>query len=179
MGFSDSDYIITQTKQVDLPETETETALASIITSAVSFIAIILVISLFIAFKKNRLTSFPPSLATLKNLKPRENLNTEVSHDISGDILLDHFHSFYQEAVNNDHEKLREEYKSIQRFEIDLKLPSNVAKAYGILNRYVNITPYDFNRVILDDDEFQDEYINASYIKVSLNYLVSLMKLYQ
>jgi Protein-tyrosine phosphatase len=38
------------------------------------------------------------------------------------------------------------------------------------LNRYAKIFPFPENRVILDHDEHANEYINASYIKVSTNF---------
>jgi protein tyrosine phosphatase len=42
----------------------------------------------------------------------------------------------------------------------------NVAKSNRDLNRYASIVPFDYNRVKLND-EFDNDYINASYIKVS------------
>lgn len=40
-------------------------------------------------------------------------------------------------------------------------------------NRYINIFPYDGNRVILSSEEHKTDYINASYIDVSFSTFVS------
>lgn len=34
------------------------------------------------------------------------------------------------------------------------------------MNRYANILPYNYNRVMLDENGMENDYINASYIKV-------------
>lgn len=76
------------------------------------------------------------------------------------------FNEHYEALIRNDRRLLNKEYEAIQNYEDNLKLSSLVAKANGNLNRYSNILPYDFNRVKLDGDEFEDEYINASFINV-------------
>lgn len=68
--------------------------------------------------------------------------------------------------VANNNEKIKEEYKTIQSFSESLNKTFVVSKANEKLNRYTNISPFDFNRVVLDD-EFESDYINASYINVS------------
>lgn len=69
--------------------------------------------------------------------------------------------------IKNENEKIKEEYKAIQFFSDNLEKTNIASKANEKLNRYVNISPYDYNRVVLNDDEFENDYINASYINVS------------
>lgn len=68
--------------------------------------------------------------------------------------------------IENSKEKIKEEYKSIQSFSESLEKTCIASKANEKLNRYTNISPFDYNRVVLNDDEFENEYINASYVNV-------------
>lgn len=70
--------------------------------------------------------------------------------------------------IENNRERIREEYKTIQTFSEDLDKTCIASKANEKLNRYSNISPFDNNRVVLNDDEFENDYINASYINVRL-----------
>lgn len=70
--------------------------------------------------------------------------------------------------IENNKERIREEYKTIQTFSEDLDKTCIASKANEKLNRYSNISPFDNNRVVLNDDEFENDYINASYINVRL-----------
>lgn len=65
---------------------------------------------------------------------------------------------------------INEEYKKLQLFSDSLDKTSIASVANEKLNRYSNISPFDYNRVVLnDDDEYEEnDYINASYINVSL-----------
>jgi protein tyrosine phosphatase len=67
----------------------------------------------------------------------------------------------------NEGEKIKEEYRAIQYFADNLDKTCIASKANEKLNRYANISPYDSNRVVLNDDEFENDYINASYVNVS------------
>lgn len=66
----------------------------------------------------------------------------------------------------NDCEKIKEEYRAIQFFSESLDKPCIASKTNEKLNRYANISPFDGNRVVLNEDEFENDYINASYINV-------------
>lgn len=70
----------------------------------------------------------------------------------------------------NNRERIMEEYKALQSFSDSLDKTCIASIANEKLNRYSNISPFDYNRVVLnDDDEFdENDYINASYINVSL-----------
>lgn len=72
--------------------------------------------------------------------------------------------------MENNREMINEEYKKLQLFSDSLDKTSIASVANEKLNRYSNISPFDYNRVVLnDDDEYEEnDYINASYINVSL-----------
>lgn len=67
----------------------------------------------------------------------------------------------------NDKEKIKDEYSTIQTFSDNLENTCIASRANEKLNRYINISPFDYNRVVLNDDEFENDYINASYVNVS------------
>ena len=60
------------------------------------------------------------------------------------------------------------EYARINDYANNLNKPSIASKSNERLNRYLNIFPYDSNRVVIDTDEYENDYINASYIDVSI-----------
>ena len=68
--------------------------------------------------------------------------------------------------TQNDNEKIKEEYKAINSFSDTLDKAFIASKANENLNRYKDIYPFDFNRVVLNDDEYENDYINASYVNV-------------
>lgn len=68
--------------------------------------------------------------------------------------------------MEHDKERIEEEYKAIQTFSDNLEKSCVASIANEKLNRYSNISPFDYNRVVLSDDEFENDYINASYINV-------------
>lgn len=71
--------------------------------------------------------------------------------------------------IENNRVKMKDEYTAIQTFSDSLENKTCIASvANEKLNRYSNISPFDYNRVVLNDDEFENDYINASYINVSL-----------
>ena len=84
------------------------------------------------------------------------------------DISINEFPNFHREFIANDKERLREEYKAIQSFSDSLEKTCIASVANEKLNRYTNISPFDYNRVVLNDDELENDYHNASYINVRL-----------
>lgn len=84
------------------------------------------------------------------------------------DISVQNFQLYYNTMSKNDNEKIKEEYKAIQYFSDTLDRTYIASRANEKLNRYINIYPYDSTRVVLNDDEFENDYINASYINVRL-----------
>jgi protein tyrosine phosphatase len=70
--------------------------------------------------------------------------------------------------IENSKEKIKEEYKAIQAFSESLEKTCIASKSNEKLNRYTNIAPFDETRVVLNHDEFENDYINASYINVRL-----------
>lgn len=76
--------------------------------------------------------------------------------------------------TQNENEKTKEEFRSINSFSDSTDKPSIASMANQHLNRYANIFPFDSTRVVLNDDEYDNDYINASYVNVSsvtLDYL--------
>lgn len=74
--------------------------------------------------------------------------------------------------TQNDNEKIKEEFKAINFYSETLDKPFIASKANENLNRYINIYPFDYNRVVLNHDEYENDYINASYVDVSLYYKI-------
>lgn len=69
--------------------------------------------------------------------------------------------------TENENEKIAEEFKTINVIADGIAKTSIASKSNEKLNRYSNISPFDLNRVVLNEDEFENDYINASYIDVS------------
>ncbi|XP_049539452.1 phosphatidylinositol phosphatase PTPRQ [Anopheles darlingi] len=92
------------------------------------------------------------------------------------DIPLKNFPNQYDELFQSNREKVSKEFQAINYFS-DTVLQETVsyhsARENERKNRYVNILPYDSNRVLLDSNEEEDEYdgrsgndyINASFIE--------------
>jgi Protein-tyrosine phosphatase len=99
----------------------------------------------------------------------REKSNESLNEN--KDIPLKGFANIHQSMVENCKEKIKEEYKEIQSWSESLDKTTVASVANQKLNRYSNIFPYDENRVVLHEDEFENDYINASYINVSFFYL--------
>lgn len=75
----------------------------------------------------------------------------------------------YNEMTANRNEKLIKEYKTIEADTAILENYSfNAARQNSAKNRYSNIHPFDHNRVVLSMDDGDTDYINASYIDVSI-----------
>jgi protein tyrosine phosphatase len=84
------------------------------------------------------------------------------------DVPINEFANIYREILMNRRETIKEEYKEIQSWSDGLDKTSIASASNQNFNRYSNISPFDENRVVLNDDEFENDYINASYINVSL-----------
>lgn len=88
-----------------------------------------------------------------------------LQHD-NKDIPIEDFEIFYKDLAGNNNEKIREEYNAVQTFADELDKTCIASKANEKLNRYSNISPFDYNRVVLNADEFENDYVNASFINV-------------
>uniref|UniRef100_A0A182N2F2 protein-tyrosine-phosphatase n=1 Tax=Anopheles dirus TaxID=7168 RepID=A0A182N2F2_9DIPT len=90
------------------------------------------------------------------------------------DIPLKSFPNQYDELFQSNREKVSKEFQAINYFS-DFALQETVsfqsARENDRKNRYVNILPYDSNRVLLDsyedeeDGDGANDYINASFIE--------------
>lgn len=76
------------------------------------------------------------------------------------------FPQFYSDMSENDKMKIKSEYNQVQLFANSLCKTCHISKRHESMNRYTNIAPFDENRVVLNQDEFENEYINASYVDV-------------
>lgn len=103
---------------------------------------------------------------SIKNLHCFRRQQSINSLSENKDISIDEFENFYLSMLENSNEKIKEEYSAIQSFSDNLEKSSIASIANEKLNRYSNISPFDYNRVVLNDDEFENDYINASYINV-------------
>ncbi|CRL00763.1 CLUMA_CG014018, isoform A [Clunio marinus] len=139
-GFSDTDYI--------LIKTEKEVPFYTISISILSTMCVVFMIGFYITYKKTR---------TLR----------EQSMDFSNDkkdIPINDFGKYFSEMSADDNARMKEEYAAIQAYAESLDKTFIASKANEKLNRYTNISPFDYNRVVLNDDEFENDYINASHI---------------
>lgn len=82
------------------------------------------------------------------------------------DVSINEYEIFYRKMIDNNKERMKEEYKAITNFSESLEKTCIASKTNEKLNRYSNISPFDYNRVVLNNDEFENDYINASYIDV-------------
>ncbi|XP_053679181.1 phosphatidylinositol phosphatase PTPRQ [Anopheles nili] len=88
------------------------------------------------------------------------------------DITLKSFPNQYDELFQSNREKVSKEFQAINYFS-DVALQETIsfqsAKENERKNRYVNILPFDTNRVLLDsnddDDGSVNDYINASFVE--------------
>ena len=83
------------------------------------------------------------------------------------DVSLRNFPIHYEMMIANNFEKIENEYARINDFSSNLKKSNVASRSNEKLNRYLNIFPYDSTRVVLDTDEYDSDYINASKIDVS------------
>ena len=84
------------------------------------------------------------------------------------DISVNDFENFHNLMVAKNMKKINDEFRNLQTFGECFLETCHVSKDNQTLNRFKNISPFDSNRVILDQDEFENSYINASYIDVWL-----------
>lgn len=98
---------------------------------------------------------------------------TKIATNCEDDIATSEFLAFYSSMIADDKEKIKQEYQDIETFSRNLVKPCFVSMCNGQLNRYSNIHTFDDNRVVLDEDEFDNDYINASLIDVSSDRFIS------
>lgn len=73
----------------------------------------------------------------------------------------------------NSEIRIKDEYTAINAFSETLKKTCIASRSNAKLNRYSNISPFDDNRVVLEGGEFENEYINASFVDVRLNQIAN------
>lgn len=95
------------------------------------------------------------------------------------DIPSIDFARYYNVMRENNEAKIKEEYLAINAFSESLEKTCIASRASQKLNRYSNISPFDENRVVLDADEFENDYINASFVDVSSNFVLSILIKYE
>lgn len=157
-GFADSEFIYF--------DTDKQTPIVAIIISFLVIMCIVFIIGFYITYKKPRYSILISSRTDLNdsNYSPRNQTDNQFDRK---DVPVQNFQEFYNEMIRNDNEKIKEEYKAIQFFSEGLDKTTLASKVNEIYNRYANISPFDHNRVVLNDDEFENDYINASYVNVS------------
>ncbi|KAG5674932.1 hypothetical protein PVAND_004876 [Polypedilum vanderplanki] len=138
-GFADTKYIEIKTNR------EVPVLMISII--VLSLLCVVFFVGFYISYKRTR------------DLR-----NTAIDSYDRKDIAVQNFPAYYREMITNESEKIKDEYKAIQFFSENLDKTCIASKANEKLNRYANISPYDSNRVVLNEDEFENDYINASYV---------------
>jgi hypothetical protein len=142
-GFADSVFVPFETK--------TESAFIWIIVSILLIICIGFAVTIFILYRRRQMNSY---------------YQPDVIKGMSKDISMNDFENIHETLILTDKEKMLDEFYAIENFSHDVTNTCNASKMNGSLNRYSNIFPFDYNRVVLDDDEHENEYINASYINV-------------
>jgi protein-tyrosine phosphatase len=160
-GFADSAFINF--------DTDKQTPIVAIIISFVVIMCIVFVIGFYITYKKPRYSILISSRTDLNdsNYSPRNQADNQFDRK---DVPMQNFQEFYNEMIRNENEKIREEYKAIQFFSEGLDKTTLASKVNEKFNRYANIAPFDQNRVVLNNDEFENDYINASLVNVSSFY---------
>lgn len=159
-GYADSGYI-TFTTDKDIP-------ILAIIISFVIIMCIVFGIGFYITYKKPKYSLFYSSYIELFDSKNYSFSNSSIANQYDRkDVPVQNFEMYYNQMIANENEKIKEEFKAIQFFSEGLDKTIIASKANERCNRYANISPFDNNRVVLNDDEFENDYINASFINVS------------
>lgn len=157
-GFADSGPIKIVTDK-DIP-------ILAIIISFLTIMCIVFIIGFYITYKKPRYSLFNSSQIQLYDFNSSSNSSLTSQFDRK-DVHIQHFPIYNSDMIANEHEKIKEEFKAIEFFSQGLNKTIIASKANEKCNRYANISPYDDTRVVLNDDEFENDYINASFINVS------------
>lgn len=156
-GFTDSDFITFTTDK--------QTPIVAIIISFLVIMSVVFIIGFYITYKKLRYLILISSHTDLNDSNYSSRNQTDNQYDRK-DVPVQNFQEFHSDMIKNDNEKIREEYKAIQFFSEGLDKTTLASKVNEKYNRYANISPFDSNRVVLNDDEFENDYINASFINV-------------
>lgn len=98
----------------------------------------------------------------------------ENSHD-NKDITSIDFPRYYNVMKENNEAKIKDEYTTINSFSESLDKTCIASRSNEKLNRYCNISPFDDNRVVLEGGEFENEYINASFVDVRSLFKLKLL----
>lgn len=158
-GFADSKFI-------DF-DTENQTPMVTIIISFFVIMCIVFIIGFYITYKKPRYSILNSSRLTLNDSNYSLRNQTDNQFDRK-DVPIQNFPEFYADMIRNENEKAIKEYKDINFFSEGLDNKTTLASKVNVnYNRYANISPFDENRVTLGDDEFENDYINASFVNVS------------
>lgn len=80
------------------------------------------------------------------------------------DISSIDFPRYYNVMMEHNQDKIKEEFTKINMFSEALDKTCIASRSNEKLDRYSNISPFDDNRVVLEGGEFENEYINASFI---------------
>lgn len=170
-GFSDSAVIRFQTDGL--------IALSMIIGIVTGCLLIAFIVGLFIARRSNSLHKWNNDLLNSDETVP--------------DVDLKKFSDHYISMMRNSKENLTKEFKLLNAVTLEKDFSMAAAKQNETKNRYVNIVPCkfqhtmvknliseviqrisltdDMNRVLLNVEEGETEYINASYISVSIPFI--------
>lgn len=160
-GFADSGHIHLVTDK--------EIPILVIVIVFLVIMCIVFVIGFYITYKKPKYSKFFSS-SSQTQLFESNNYSLSNSHLASQfdrkDVPVQNFEMYYNDLIANENEKIKEEYKAIQFFSEGLDKTIIASKANEKCNRYANISPFDNNRVVLNDDELENDYINASFVNV-------------
>uniref|UniRef100_A0A7G3AVK5 protein-tyrosine-phosphatase n=1 Tax=Lutzomyia longipalpis TaxID=7200 RepID=A0A7G3AVK5_LUTLO len=142
-GFSDSAVMHFRTDAL--------VALAVIIGIVTGCLLVAFIVGLFIAKRSNSLLKWSTD-------------DMMSSDDGVPDVELKKFSDHYIGMMRNSKENLTKEFKLLNAVTMEKDFSMAAAKHNETKNRYVNIVPYDMNRVLLSTEDGETEYINASYI---------------
>ncbi|WIA40685.1 hypothetical protein OEZ86_004381 [Tetradesmus obliquus] len=126
----------------------------------------------------NAMSSIPPAAQQLSHSGPQAGMSGKEStaywysqqHTcMSGKESTAYWYSRAHRALKQrwaDPQQMSREYQHVCALDDAIQAPAGVAKSRAAAgrNRYCNVLPYDFNRVVLGDEA----YINASMIRVQL-----------
>lgn len=144
-----------------------------LLTSVAVLLLVLLVCVGFLIFYRDKITHLWFVVYHLTKLSPLTsyliiNRHGKQAQSIKStkDTCSDNFPVLFASMTGNENAKILEEFRAIVEHSSNLNLTSTAAIRHKQRNRYDNIHPFDYNRVVLDD-EFKNDYINASYIDVS------------
>ncbi|XP_059608712.1 receptor-type tyrosine-protein phosphatase beta [Phlebotomus argentipes] len=142
-GFSDSAVIHFRTDAL--------VALTTIISIVTSCLLVAFIVGLVIAKRSNSLAKWNTD-------------NLMNNGEIVPDVELKKFSDHYIAMMRNCKENLTKEFKLLNAVTMEKDFSMAAAKQNETKNRYVNIIPYDMNRVLLNIEDGESEYINASFV---------------